>query len=540
MKAKRKLFLLLTCAVLCISLTSCSVVESFQGPKATERPHVTATPEPALNVEPADLYEGVMTDWPVISMVFEGYTDTDTMSEILDILEREGIRSTFFITGQTADDHPDVVQQILARGHGVGNYGVSATPEMEKKDVNRNVHNLQRTQELIQKACGVTPVLCCLNRTDYTRQVLQACRVAGVSAVKPDAWINHRSFQKQEDADAFVATLIRGSILSVKLGQELVLSEYGDRGERLDVRPAIDPTPSIRENWQEEAEPIYQNVVKVLEYVLTSLRSVGFSVVDLDSLRRLEVTFSDTEYAVEPALTGLLDASYDLTQTAQPLSVSTFHEASGAEMEGTVFVGDAIMANLESYVDWQRESGNFPLGEARFLTARNMTVEQALQPVSSSSFHPTLSTTDAEGNVTRTKMSVEDALLQMDARHVVLMLKFSNQRAYSDARYLRNLQLLIYRIRKINPDIRVSILSLTPHINNGTTPANNQTFRLNLELCRFCAQYGFGFIDGAWALRDENGDLKTEYCLDVNMTGSHLNDQGCAALSKMILSHWPD
>ena len=28
MKAKRKLFLLLTCAVLCISLTSCSVVES--------------------------------------------------------------------------------------------------------------------------------------------------------------------------------------------------------------------------------------------------------------------------------------------------------------------------------------------------------------------------------------------------------------------------------------------------------------------------------------------------------------------------------
>ena len=41
---------------------------------------------------------------------------------ILDILDRHGIRAIFFLIGQRAAKHPELVREILRRGHEVGNH----------------------------------------------------------------------------------------------------------------------------------------------------------------------------------------------------------------------------------------------------------------------------------------------------------------------------------------------------------------------------------------------------------------------------------
>ena len=49
-------------------------------------------------------YEGLLHGTPVI----------------LEILAREGIRATFFFTGDAARQHPEVARAVLAAGHEVG------------------------------------------------------------------------------------------------------------------------------------------------------------------------------------------------------------------------------------------------------------------------------------------------------------------------------------------------------------------------------------------------------------------------------------
>ena len=44
----------------------------------------------------------------------------DYLSRILDLLERQGIKATFFCVGRMATDFPNVVKQIAAKGHEVG------------------------------------------------------------------------------------------------------------------------------------------------------------------------------------------------------------------------------------------------------------------------------------------------------------------------------------------------------------------------------------------------------------------------------------
>jgi peptidoglycan/xylan/chitin deacetylase (PgdA/CDA1 family) len=46
---------------------------------------------------------------------------------ILDLLQRHGLRQTFFVPGRVAERHPGRVQQILEAGHEVGHHGYTHT-----------------------------------------------------------------------------------------------------------------------------------------------------------------------------------------------------------------------------------------------------------------------------------------------------------------------------------------------------------------------------------------------------------------------------
>jgi peptidoglycan/xylan/chitin deacetylase (PgdA/CDA1 family) len=47
---------------------------------------------------------------------------TDDTAALLDLLDRLGVRGTFFVKGVLADAHPERIREILARGHTVGNH----------------------------------------------------------------------------------------------------------------------------------------------------------------------------------------------------------------------------------------------------------------------------------------------------------------------------------------------------------------------------------------------------------------------------------
>ena len=60
---------------------------------------------------------------------------------VLDLLERVGVRATFFIPGRVAERHPGRVEEIVARGHEIGHHGythtspTSLSPDEEEREL---------------------------------------------------------------------------------------------------------------------------------------------------------------------------------------------------------------------------------------------------------------------------------------------------------------------------------------------------------------------------------------------------------------------
>jgi peptidoglycan/xylan/chitin deacetylase (PgdA/CDA1 family) len=75
---------------------------------------------------------------------------------ILDVLEKHGIASTFFICGKDAERHPDVVRQILAAGHEVAHHGNSHTSPTKLTEVEERLELYAGLQTLRELGATVT------------------------------------------------------------------------------------------------------------------------------------------------------------------------------------------------------------------------------------------------------------------------------------------------------------------------------------------------------------------------------------------------
>ena len=57
-----------------------------------------------------------------MALTFDDGPDPEWTPQILDILKAKGVHATFFIIGNNARAHPDLVQRMVAEGHDVGNH----------------------------------------------------------------------------------------------------------------------------------------------------------------------------------------------------------------------------------------------------------------------------------------------------------------------------------------------------------------------------------------------------------------------------------
>ncbi len=61
-------------------------------------------------------------DPSAVALTFDDGPDPEVTPQVLDVLERRGVKATFFLIGERASLHPKLVSQIVAAGHGVENH----------------------------------------------------------------------------------------------------------------------------------------------------------------------------------------------------------------------------------------------------------------------------------------------------------------------------------------------------------------------------------------------------------------------------------
>jgi polysaccharide deacetylase family sporulation protein PdaB len=93
----------------------------------------------------------VETDEAKIALTFDAAWGNEDTQKILEILKKNDVRATFFMTGGWVESYPDDVKAILADGHDLGNHSenhknMSQLSDAEKKEELMQVH--QKVQEL--------------------------------------------------------------------------------------------------------------------------------------------------------------------------------------------------------------------------------------------------------------------------------------------------------------------------------------------------------------------------------------------------------
>nr|WP_307470824.1 polysaccharide deacetylase family protein [Cytobacillus purgationiresistens] len=94
----------------------------------------------------------------VISITFDDGPDPIYTPEILDLLAQYNAKATFFVSGNKAEEHPDILKRIAKEGHEIGNhtYNHIYNASISEKTLSAE---LDSTNNLIEKVTGYRPVL---------------------------------------------------------------------------------------------------------------------------------------------------------------------------------------------------------------------------------------------------------------------------------------------------------------------------------------------------------------------------------------------
>jgi peptidoglycan/xylan/chitin deacetylase (PgdA/CDA1 family) len=117
-----------------------------------------AKPDPAVPPEIRTTFNSVRVDGPYIAMTFDDGPNPVLTPKLLDLLAEHHIKATFFVIGQNVIEHPEIVARAVQEGHEIGNHSWSH-PNLGRMSDETVRLQLRRTEEAVQSAAGVRPVL---------------------------------------------------------------------------------------------------------------------------------------------------------------------------------------------------------------------------------------------------------------------------------------------------------------------------------------------------------------------------------------------
>jgi peptidoglycan/xylan/chitin deacetylase (PgdA/CDA1 family) len=175
---------------------------------------------------------GARTDDPVVSLTFDDGPDEVMTPRILAALADHGARATFFLLGERALRHPDLVREIREAGHEIGSHADVHRPltGIPLSEVMRRIRRGKRDLEVVlgEPVRHFRPPFGYLSRGGHV--VARGCSLRVVDwSVSTGDWLDHP-----------VDELVDRALSGLRPGGILLLHE------RHEPLPVPDPPPAPR------------------------------------------------------------------------------------------------------------------------------------------------------------------------------------------------------------------------------------------------------------------------------------------------------
>ena len=178
------------------------------------------------------------TEERVISLTFDDGPCHPYMEQLLEVLDREGIRATFFMPGNNVVREPFLAAEV-ASGHVVGNH-TCTHPHLTWSRPARVRDELERGQEAIYAATGTVPTLFRVPHGWYGPQVISTANELGLRCV---GWSVMAWDWNRPPPDTIRHRILRGAgpggVTLLHDGQDTDAFPKADRSRTIDAVPRI-------------------------------------------------------------------------------------------------------------------------------------------------------------------------------------------------------------------------------------------------------------------------------------------------------------
>lgn len=143
---------------------------------------ITLAVSTALSERKVPIYEVDRNDNKV-SISLDATWGVDQTDELLDILDRHAVKTTFFLAGYWVEKHPDYVKKIQERGHEIGNHSYEH-PHMNALTYDQIRNDLKRNHDLLKEITGEDAFLFRPPFGEYSNKVIDAAAELGYFTIQ--------------------------------------------------------------------------------------------------------------------------------------------------------------------------------------------------------------------------------------------------------------------------------------------------------------------------------------------------------------------
>jgi probable sporulation protein (polysaccharide deacetylase family) len=152
--------------------------------EATEISYVYREIKPKISLEdlgPQPIYKGNPHKKMAAIMINVAWGN-EYITPMLDTLDAEGVKATFFLDGSWLKKNPELAKQIQARGHEIENHAYSH-PNMSRLSQERATTEIVKTKQLLQDTLGVNNTWFAPPSGDFNQRTVEIAAAQGLKTV---------------------------------------------------------------------------------------------------------------------------------------------------------------------------------------------------------------------------------------------------------------------------------------------------------------------------------------------------------------------
>lgn len=182
--------------------------------------------------KPGDFYVSGKTQEKIIALTFDDGPGPHT-GQFLDLLDRYGVKATFFMLGEQVKNKPTIAKRVQERGHEIADHTTRHTNYLKKlKELNGDVSlakqellaDMKKSQEQIKKTTAVDVTLCRMPHGIDRPWIKEVAKEAGVILVN---WTYGADWTGES-----VGELEKGYIKAIKPGAILLFHDGWPKADK--------------------------------------------------------------------------------------------------------------------------------------------------------------------------------------------------------------------------------------------------------------------------------------------------------------------